>query len=104
MPRTISEFVSQVQKSGGFARQNKFEVVITPPSNLKAIFSNNFYYANGQIVYAGPAGNTSAVQVETENVAIQSTWNALQDMKDVGTSLTLLCDTVTMPGFDLQTH
>ena len=102
MPRTISEFVSQVQKSKGVARQNKFEVVITPPSNLK--LSNNNYYANGQIVYAGPAGNTSAVQVETENVAIQSTWNALQDMKDVGTSLTLLCDTVTMPGFDLQTH
>ena len=103
MPRTISEFVSQVQKSGGFARQNKFEMVITPPSNLKAILSNNFYYANGQIIDVGPAGRHEQ-RIETGNEGTRSAWNALQDMKDVSTSLTLLCDTVSMPGHDLQTH
>ncbi len=99
---SISAFRSAMQQSKGFARASKFEVVITPPSNLK--LSNNSYYANGQIVYAGPAGNTSAVQVETGNEGIKSAWNALQDMKDVGTSLTLLCDTISLPGHDLQTH
>ena len=102
MPRTISEFVSQVQKSKGFARQNKFEVVITPPSNLKSLLSNNFYYANGQVT--DTSDHRWSAQVETGNEGIRSAWNALQEMKDVGESLTLLCDTVTMPGFDLQTH
>ena len=106
MPRTISEFVTQVQKSKGFARPSKYEVVITPPSNLKSLLSNSYYYANGQIQdadsYEGAALGHS-VQ-ETGNEGTRRTWNALQSMKGVGESLTLLCDTVGMPGFDLQTH
>ena len=99
---SISAFRSAMQHSKGFARLSKFEVVITPPLNLKSVLDNNFYYANGQIVYAGPPGRT--VQVQTGNEGARSARNALQNMKDIGESLTLLCDTVSMPGHDLQAH
>ena len=106
MPRTISEFVSQIKTSKGFARTSKFEVVITPPSNLESLIANSYYYANGEArpTTVGPAGQTAESSWHLLNWTNPDSFIALKRMKGVGESLTLLCDTISMPGFDLQTH
>ena len=89
MARTISEFVSQIQKSKGFARPSKFEVVITPPS--KILSESDFYWANGS-------------PFQPRSVGFQESRDALHLMKGITPTLTLLCESVSMPGHDLQSH
>ena len=83
----IQAFISNMSKSGGFARPSQYEVKINPPRTLSL---------------------NQGLRVEGRNVDVLSTRNsamkALQSMESVKGQLSLQCQTVTMPSHDLQTQ
>ena len=75
----IQEFVSSMSKARGFARTSKYAVVITPPSSLKALmFESN-------------------VTTERIHGPTMMPWE-----KQVGKQINLHCNSVSMPGHDMQ--
>ena len=87
----IQNFISSMNKSGGFARTSKYAVVITPPTSLRQLAgerNSTTSGAGGQSFDNGPANpNASNMQ-------------ALH--KQLGQQVNLHCNTVSMPGHDLQ--
>ena len=74
----IQEFIASMSKSKGFARLSRYAVVITPPTNL---------------------GLLSNVESAEDTPRIQE----MQSFhKQVGQQLHLHCNSVSMPGHDLQ--
>ena len=75
----IQEFVASMNKANGFARTSKYAVVITPPSSLKALmFESN-------------------VTTERIHGPTMMPWE-----KQVGKQINLHCNSVSMPGHDMQ--
>jgi len=87
---TIQNFISSMGKSGGFARTSKYAIVITPPTSLSRLA------AERNTVVAGPTGQTSE-EITNTNAANMQTLNS-----QVGRQVNLHCNTVSMPGHDLQ--
>jgi len=88
---TIQNFIASMNRSGGFARTSKYAVIITPPaslSRLAASRNSTTYGSVGQSFDAGPA-DTNAANMQTLN-------------SQVGRQVNLHCNTVSMPGHDLQ--
>jgi len=87
----INKFRSMASKAKGFARPSKFAVRINPPTLISTI-GNAFYTANGQ---------TNAT-VNREYADAQA---AVREMyQSVGGQIQLFCNSVEMPGHDLQTQ
>ena len=88
---TIQNFISSMNKSGGFARTSKYAVVITPPTNLNRIFedSKTTTYRDG-VTERGDRENSG-------NIA-----KMIQLNRQLGPQVNLHCNTVSMPGHDLQ--
>ena len=74
----IQAFISNMSKSGGFARPSQYEVKINPPN----VFTND----------------------EQEFKDFLDSRSNLSAMSEVSKQLTLQCQTVTMPSHDLQTQ
>ena len=87
----INEFISNMSKSGGFARPSQYEVLINGPRvfGVDGLLSR---FQNGQ-----------NLQVGNNERTIES-YAALNSMRDINRQLTLQCQTVTMPAHDLQTQ
>ena len=86
----IQNFIASMNKSGGYARTSKYAVVITPPTSLAQLASERNIIAPQTPFQsdAGPA-NPNA-----------SNMKALHSQ--LGQQVNLHCNTVSMPGHDLQ--
>ena len=83
-----------MNRSGGFARTSKYAVVITPPASLSRLAAarNSTVIAEGtpfQRSIDGGLADTNAANMQTLN-------------SQVGRQINLHCNTVSMPGHDLQ--
>jgi len=90
---TIQNFVASMNKSGGYARANRFAVVITPPGGLEKLINiaGTNAFANGAAI------------VETGQAEELSSLTRFQSLsRKVGQQVNLHCNTVGMPGHDLQ--
>ena len=91
---TIQNFIASMNRSGGFARTSKYAVVITPPASLSRLAAarNSTVIAEGtpfQRSIDGGFADTNAANMQTLN-------------SQVGRQINLHCNTVSMPGHDLQ--
>jgi hypothetical protein len=89
---TIGRFRAAMAKAEGYARPARFAVKLFLPTNLNEIagIKTNKTTAPGESGGAGPA-NPDAV--------------TMQDLsKQMGEAINIHCDTVSMPGHDLQTQ
>jgi len=89
----IQNFISSMNKSGGFARTSKYAVVITPPTSLRQLASERIEpVANGGRLEQGFPSSPANPNA--------SNMQALH--KQLGQQVNLHCNTVSMPGHDLQ--
>jgi len=89
----IQNFIASMNKSGGYARTSKYAVVITPPTSLAQLASERIEPLVGgnrfEQGYPSSPANPNA-----------STMQSLY--KQLGQQVNLHCNTVSMPGHDLQ--
>jgi|TARA_B110000438_G_scaffold43366_1_gene43282 hypothetical protein len=81
---TIQNFIASMSKANGFARTSKYAVIINPPTNLGKLIS----------------------EAETSETISLIDENQLLDMRSMasqlGRQLNLHCNSVSLPGHDLQ--
>jgi len=82
----LQEFISSMGKAKGFARTARYAVRITPPTNLNQLASLRNVGASG-VTAANPDASTMQ-----------------QLSKQLGEQVNLHCDSVSMPGHDLQSQ
>ncbi len=73
----IQKFISLMSKQNGFARAAKYEIVLHPPKIMKDKINNGEW-----------------AQIDPDFV----------DLSNFAEDVSIMCDTVAMPGRDLQTH
>jgi len=97
---TIGRFRAAINSAEGFARPSRFAVRIFPPSSLNQMlklqnattnrdgvtYNNEMYNGDGQVNF-----NSSGSHLN-------------QLTQTIGRQVNIMCDTVTMPGVDLQTQ
>jgi len=83
---TIQNFIASMSQAKGFARTSKYAVIITPPNNLKGILAKQ-----GQ-----PTTEDEAI------IALQNVGNEMRFDNNVTRQVNLHCNSVSMPGHDLQ--
>ena len=81
---TIQNFIASMGKAKGFARTSKYAVVITPPTNLGRLIDE--------------AETSESISLTDENQLLDMRSMASQ----VGRQLNLHCNSVSLPGHDLQ--
>jgi hypothetical protein len=89
---TIGRFRAAMAKAEGYARPARFAVKLFLPTNLNEIagIKTNKTTAPGESGGAGPANPDAVI---------------MQDLsKQMGEAINIHCDTVSMPGHDLQTQ
>ena len=86
---TIQNFIASMNKSGGYARTSKYAVIITPPTAIQAVSDRS----NQQILRDGAPATVS----DAKNLINMQLLN-----KQVGPQVNLHCNSVSMPGHDLQ--
>jgi len=84
---TIQNFIASMNRSGGFARTSKYAVIITPPASLSRLAAER--NTGGGAQFREEITNTNAANMQTLN-------------SQVGRQINLHCNTVSMPGHDLQ--
>ena len=89
----IQNFIASMNKSGGYARTSKYAVVITPPTSLAQLASERIepVVEGGRLEQGFPS---SPANPNASNM------NALHSQ--LGQQVNLHCNTVSMPGHDLQ--
>ena len=90
----LQEFIASMNHSKGFARLSRYAVVITPPGNLENL-------AN----IAGEGATQTAKNINTETGQADEHNNIFRFQslgKQVTRQLTLHCNSISMPGHDLQ--
>jgi hypothetical protein len=86
---TIQNFISSMSQAKGFARTSKYAVVITPPTAIQAVAQRS----NQQILRDG----VPTTVADAKNLINMQLLN-----KSVGPQVNLHCNSVSMPGHDLQ--
>ena len=89
----IQNFIASMNKSGGYARTSKYAVVITPPTSLAQLASERIE----PVVEGGRFEQGFPSSPANPNA---STMQSLY--KQLGQQVNLHCNTVSMPGHDLQ--
>jgi hypothetical protein len=92
---TIQNFIASMNKSGGFARTSRYAVVITPPSSLEDFQKA----ANAKVEGAAATTALAAVATAADEILNQG---ALGVMLNLQSQVNLHCDSISMPGHDLQ--
>ena len=89
----IQNFIASMNKSGGYARTSKYAVVITPPTSLAQLASERIepVVEGGRLEQGFPS---SPANPNASNM------KALHSQ--LGQQVNLHCNTVSMPGHDLQ--
>jgi len=97
---TIGRFRAAMASAEGYSRPNRFAVRIFPPSNLNELIRNQnaTTYGEGQVkdneMYNGTGQAAGLVGGGVMNSLTQT----------IGRQINIHCDSVTMPGVDLQTQ
>ena len=85
----LQDFIASMNRSKGFARLSRYAVVITPPGNLENLMNI--------------AGQSAIDQLETGQDDEHNNLFRFQSLgKQVARQLTLHCNSISMPGHDLQ--
>ena len=86
---TIQNFIASMGSAKGFARTSKYAVIITPPTAIQAVAQRS----NQQILRDG----VPTTVADAKNLINMQLLN-----KSVGPQVNLHCNSVSMPGHDLQ--
>ena len=86
---TIQNFIASMGNAKGFARTSKYAVIITPPTAIQAVAQRS----NQQILRDG----VPTTVADAKNLINMQLLN-----KQVGPQVNLHCNSVSMPGHDLQ--
>ena len=90
MGKPLQEFIASMNKSGGFARTARYAVRIIPPANLVRLAE--------ETSIAGPGSERDFGTTFDNPNAV----NMLSLANQVGQQINLHCNSVSMPGHDLQ--
>ena len=100
---TIGRFRSAINAGEGFARPSRFSIRVFPPVNLEdqIIGSTMATYNNGQVNTSGFRSQRTIDRMGGQNVD----GKYMNDLNSsFGRSVNINCDTISMPGKDLQTQ
>ena len=86
---TIQNFIASMNRAKGFARTSKYAVIITPPTAIQEVSERS----NQQILRDG----APATVADAKNLINMQLLN-----KAVGPQVNLHCNSVSLPGHDLQ--
>ena len=86
---TIQNFIASMSQAKGFARTSKYAVIITPPTAIQAVAQRS----NQQILRDG----VPVTVADAKNLINMQLLN-----KSIGPQVNLHCNSVSMPGHDLQ--
>ena len=86
---TIQNFIASMSRAKGFARTSKYAVIITPPTAIQAVAQRS----NQQILRDG----VPATVADAKNLINMQLLN-----KSVGPQVNLHCNSISLPGHDLQ--
>ena len=97
---TIGRFRAAMASAEGFARPNRFAVRIFPPSNLHELIKNQNSTTNADgVVHDNEMYNGTG---QAAGLVGGGVMNSLT--QTIGRQLNIMCDSVVMPGVDLQTQ
>jgi len=97
---TIGRFRAAMASAEGYARPNKFAVRIFPPSNLNQLIANQQQTTSADgVTYDNEMYNGTG---QAAGLVDGGVMNSLT--QTIGRQLNIHCDTVVMPGVDLQTQ
>ena len=97
---TIGRFRAAMASAEGYARPNKFAVRVFPPSNLNQLIANQQQTTSADgVTYDNEMYNGTG---QAAGLVDGGVMNSLT--QTVGRQLNIHCDTVVMPGVDLQTQ
>ena len=104
----INEFISHMSAAQGYARQARFAVDIQLPSNLGKLAAGLPGYGMGISVQLKPGdtfvgGDRPPVPVSAPVPSNKDAISMIQLSKIMGRQMNIHCDSVSMPGHDLQT-
>ena len=94
----INEFIAQMSKAGGYARQARFAVDIQLPANLSKLTIGETIRKKTLVPREGSVVTEREVQIPDPDAT-----SMLQMSKDMGRQMNIHCDSVNMPGHDMQT-
>jgi hypothetical protein len=100
---TIGRFRSAINAGEGFARPSRFAIRVFPPTNLgeQILGSSLATYNNGQVNTSGFRTQRTIDRMGGQNVD----GKYMNDLNSsFGRSVNINCDTISMPGKDLQTQ
>ena len=97
---TIGRFRAAMNQAAGFARPSRFAVRIFPPSNLKEIQiqTTREAYRSGQKFDTSAYSGGGQVKTPYSSGVMNTLANT------IGRQVNIMCDSVVMPGHDLQTQ
>ena len=97
---TIGRFRAAMNSAEGFARPSRFAVRIFPPSSLNETIRNANATTNADgVTYDNEMYNGSGQVAGLVGGGVMN-----QLTQSIGRQVNIMCDTVTMPGVDLQTQ
>jgi hypothetical protein len=91
----MGRFVASMAAANGYARPARFAVRIYPPGNLEALMTEQ---QNVNVAAGQQAGSSEAADKAIDRAGMNTLSVAL------GRQINLHCDSVSMPGHDLQTE
>ena len=84
----LQDFIASMNRSKGFARLSRYAVVISPPSNLNRLITQ------AQTETGAPGEITFEQETNMDQLRAMS--------RNLGQQLSLHCNSISMPGHDLQ--
>ena len=105
----INEFIAHMSKAEGYARQARFAVDIQLPGNLAKLAAGIPGYTMGFSVGLGPNPKDPLPAPEKDRIRTEpvqpnkGALSMLQLSKSMGKQMNIHCDSISMPGHDMQT-
>ncbi len=97
---TIGRFRAAINQGEGLARQSRFAIRIFPPSNIEGIQKEV-----NRVVNRDGVASSSEVYSGGGQVKVPAYQRVVNDLtQTLGRQINIMCDSVVMPGHDLQTQ
>jgi hypothetical protein len=100
--RPIEQFVSSMSRAKGFARTSKYAVVITPPANLKLLALTEMAVDTVNDFDRTKLSAEQHEAIRNADARSEGAKTMLALSKQVGQQVNLHCNSVSLPGHDLQ--
>jgi hypothetical protein len=94
----INEFIAHMSKAEGYARQARFAVDIQLPANLSKLTIGETIRTKTLVPREGSVVTEREVQIPDPDAT-----SMLEMSKNMGRQMNIHCDSISMPGHDLQT-